>query len=183
MKTRQILTIVLLLFVGVSLAFLIAKEVNRPVADTEQKADPAGQETAPEKQIYQETKTAPEQLNQPPVILAPEPEILLYYFYTNYRCVTCRKFEGYTDELLKGTFAQQLNDGRLKWLPVNVDEPKNSHFVKDYSLVTKSIVIVKQLDGKQTGWKNLDQIWQLVGDKQKFTNYVAGEINGFLGEK
>ncbi|MHC4639858.1 MAG: nitrophenyl compound nitroreductase subunit ArsF family protein, partial [Planctomycetota bacterium] len=182
MKTQKIVTIVLLLFVGVSLAFLIAKEVNRPPADTKQKADPAVQEPAPVKQISEETKKASDEPNQAPVTLAAEPEILVYYFYTNYRCVTCKKFEAYTNELLKGTFAQQLNDGRVKWLPVNVDEPQNSHFIKDYGLVTKSIVIVKQLEGGQARWKNLDQIWQLVSDKQKFTNYVAEEIKSFIGE-
>ena len=183
MKTRKIVTIALLLFVGASLAFLVVKELNHPPADTEHKAEPAFQETALEKQITRETKIASDELNQPAAALSSEPKILVYYFYKNYRCVTCRKFEAYTDELLKGTFAQHLNDGRIQWLLVNIDEPENSHFIKDYGLVTKAIVIVKQLEGEQADWKNLDRIWQLVGDKEKFTNYVAEEIKGFIGEQ
>ena len=40
---------------------------------------------------------------------------------------------------------------------VNVDEPANEHFIKDYQLYSKSIVIVKMQDGKELKWENLDE--------------------------
>ena len=35
-------------------------------------------------------------------------------------------------------------------------------------------------DGKEIKSKNLDKIWQLARNKQKFIDYVTAEIKGFL---
>jgi hypothetical protein len=107
-------------------------------------------------------------------------KVVVYYFHSTARCPTCRKFESYSDELIRQQFAQQLSDGRLEWRIVNVDEPGNKHFVADYKLYTKSIVLVKDQPGKAPQWKNLEKIWQLVHDKQAFVGYVKEEINAYL---
>jgi hypothetical protein len=48
-------------------------------------------------------------------------------------------------------------------------------------LHTRAIVIVKIRDGEQTEWKNLDKIWELVGDKKVFVKYVQDEVAMYLG--
>jgi hypothetical protein len=37
-------------------------------------------------------------------------------------------------------------------------------------------------DGEQVGWKNLQKIWELVGDKESFVKYVQSEVAEYLGE-
>ena len=66
---------------------------------------------------------------------------------------------------------------------VNVDEVENTHFVNDYQLYTRSLVIAKMVDGKQTEWKNLKKIWELVGDKTAFMSYVQNEIRTYIGDE
>lgn len=56
----------------------------------------------------------------------------------------------------------------------------NEHFVNDYQLYTKSLILSLVKDGKEVKSKNLDKIWQLARNKQKFIDYVTGEINGFM---
>lgn len=79
--------------------------------------------------------------------------------------------------------SQTLSQGRLEWRAVNVDEPGNAHFVRDYKLYSKSIIVVKIHNEKQTTWKNLERIWELVADKGVFIKYVQDEVRAYLGDK
>ncbi|MEW5802825.1 MAG: nitrophenyl compound nitroreductase subunit ArsF family protein [bacterium] len=109
-------------------------------------------------------------------------KVIAYYFHGKFRCVSCRKIESYTHEAIQGQggFAGPLKSGRLEWRVIDVEEPVNEHFVKDFQLYTKSVVIVDVLDGKQKRWKNLARVWELLYDKDTFINYVRDEINAYL---
>ncbi|MBN2107082.1 MAG: hypothetical protein JW832_06610 [Deltaproteobacteria bacterium] len=106
--------------------------------------------------------------------------IAAYYFHGNFRCATCKKIEQYSREAIELNFAQQLKSGALVFQPINVDEPENLHFVQDYQLVTRSLVLVKYENGKQTAWKNLPAVWQNAGDQAAFFDYVKKEVEAYL---
>ncbi|MGC8840388.1 MAG: nitrophenyl compound nitroreductase subunit ArsF family protein [Candidatus Sumerlaeaceae bacterium] len=108
--------------------------------------------------------------------------LTVYYFHGHVRCSNCINFEHFTDELLKRDFAKELASGRIVWKVVNVDLPENSHFVDEYKLYTKSLVLVPHSSGKSGEYKNLTKIWQFAGDKAKFQAYVREEILKLLGE-
>jgi hypothetical protein len=42
-------------------------------------------------------------------------------------------------------------------------------------------VLVKISGGKQVKWKNLEKIWERVGDKDAFVKYIQDEIREYLG--
>jgi hypothetical protein len=109
-------------------------------------------------------------------------EVVAYYFHTTYRCASCKKIEAYSKEAIETGFAEQLKSGKLKFLSVNIDETENKHFVKDYQLYTKSLVICDLQNGKQTQWKNLAKVWELIRNKDEFVRYVQDEINAYLKE-
>jgi hypothetical protein len=108
--------------------------------------------------------------------------VIVYYFHGTRRCANCLKFEEYSKEAIDSGFAGELADGRLKWRMINTDESENKHYVNDYQLYTKSLVLARVVDGKEVAWKNLDKIWKLVGDKEKFIAYVQEEIKAYLKE-
>jgi hypothetical protein len=109
--------------------------------------------------------------------------VLAYYFHTTYRCASCRKIEAYAREAIETGFSDALSDGRLVWQVVNVETKGNEHFVEDYRLYTKSVVLVDQRSGREDEWKNLEMVWQLLGNKQKFMDYVQTETRDYLVEK
>ena len=88
--------------------------------------------------------------------------VVAFYFHGNVRCATCKKIEAYADEAVQQGFAEALEDGALTWRVVNIDEPENKHFVQDFQLVTRSVVLAEYRDGKVVRWENLDKVWQLV---------------------
>jgi len=107
--------------------------------------------------------------------------VVAFYFHGNVRCATCKKIEAYADEAVHSGFAKSLEDGDLEWQVVNVDEPENRHFVQDFQLVTKSVVLAEYRDGRVVRWENLDKVWQLVRSKDLFVDYVQNETREFLG--
>jgi hypothetical protein len=114
---------------------------------------------------------------------APAHRVLAYYFHSTQRCASCRRIEAWSREALEGAFPEELGDGRLVWLPVNIDEKENKHFVKDYQLFTKSLVLVDERGGDAARWKNLPRVWQLLRDQDGFFRYVREETDAFLAEE
>ncbi|MFO7616170.1 MAG: hypothetical protein R6V75_02880, partial [Bacteroidales bacterium] len=41
---------------------------------------------------------------------------------------------------------------------VNIDEPENRHFIQDFQLVTRSVVLAEYRDGEVVRYENLDQV-------------------------
>jgi len=111
---------------------------------------------------------------------ASSPKVIAYYFHTTFRCPTCRRIESLSREALEQGFADALKDGRLQWQVVNVEDNANRHFIRDFRLFTKSLVLVRIKDGKQAEWKNLHRVWELVRRQEAFLRYVQDEVRAFL---
>ena len=107
-------------------------------------------------------------------------KVVAYYFHGNFRCARCRKFEAYTGEAIDSAFGGALKSGLLEWRVVNTDSAQNEHYVEDYQLYTKAVIVTDVHKGKQTRWKNLDRIWMLHGDKPEFVKYIQTEVAAFL---
>lgn len=106
-----------------------------------------------------------------------EIKIVAYYFHGNQRCYTCRKIEQYSKEAIDKNFAKELTTKQVVFQPINVDQPENRHYIRDYQLVSKSLVIVRYRDGRQEKWKTLQDVWINVHNQEKFFQYVKGEID------
>jgi len=152
MRIKPIITVILLVFVAASVVTAIAKEATRPPATPEQ-------------------ATAVEEAG---------PRFIAYYFRNNIRCKSCKLIEAYTTETVTGEYADQIEDGLLEFLVVNVDEPEHKHFVKKYALYTKHVVLAEFDQGGQVRWKNLDRVWELLKDEESFRSYIDVEVSNFL---
>ncbi len=95
--------------------------------------------------------------------------VVAYYFHGTMRCSTCYKLEQYSKEAIGADLKV-----------VNVEEKENEHYIKDYQLYTKSLILSLVKDGKEIKWKNLDKIWECVGNKQRFIDYVKSGVADFL---
>jgi hypothetical protein len=104
------------------------------------------------------------------------PKIIAYYFHGIRRCPTCLKLEAYSQEAIQTGFAEELKSGEMEWHVINIEESPNEHYEKDYQLYTKSVILSRVENGKETTWKNLEKIWELVGDKGAFVKYVQDEV-------
>lgn len=161
MNAKVVTTVVLLLFVGLSLTYLVIKET--------------GEQSATETEAALEGVMAE----------SSEPighQVVAYYFHGQRRCPSCRKIEAYSKETVDSLLQGAAQDRRLVWRVINYEETGNEHYSEDYQLVTRSLIIVDKHDGVQTDWKNLDKVWELLGDKEAFMSYVYAEITSYLDE-
>jgi hypothetical protein len=170
MKAKAVVTGILALFVVVSLVYLAAKETRKDAATPEQRAGRVDPPSSPRG----------EQPGNSPAGQTSVEKVIVYYFHGKTRCPTCRKIEAYAEEAIRTSFASELASGKLEWQTVNVDEPENMHFVQDYQLVTRSLVLVGEEKDVQESWKNLEKIWELVHTKQEFTDYVVKNTREFM---
>lgn len=111
---------------------------------------------------------------------SPQAKVIAYYFHGSFRCFTCTDMEKYSKETIEANFKDALVSGKLEFKTVNVEDRGNEHFVDDYKLYTKTLILSLVKDGKEVKSKNLDKIWELAHNKQKFMDYVTGELRGFM---
>jgi len=106
--------------------------------------------------------------------------LIAYYFHGNFRCDNCRKIEQYSREAIEKYFVEELKTKKLTFTIINTDLSENKHFIEDYQLYTRSLVIAEYKDGKQVKWKNLAKVWEYLKDKDAFYEYVRSEIRNYL---
>jgi len=107
-------------------------------------------------------------------------KVVAYYFHGAQRCKTCLHIESTAEKVMRERFGEELKAGRLTWRTANIDRAENEHFVKDFQLVSSSVVLV-ELDGeKPVRYKVLDRVWQLARDDFEFEAYVGRETAAFL---
>ncbi len=107
-------------------------------------------------------------------------EFIVSYLYMNRRCATCKKLEENASEAVSTGFAEQLANGSLVWRIANFEEEPNKHLAAKYGLYTQALIVSQIQDGKEVRWKNLNEIWPLVNNKDGFVSYVQSQIKSFM---
>lgn len=154
MKAKTLLSGLLIVFVAVSLVYLVVKEngkTSEGAADN--RTEPASQST---------------------------PQVVAYYFHGFTRCKTCLHMESEAKKAIENAFPDELKNSRLVWKVVNFEESENVNLAQKYQLVASSIIIAEFQNGQETRWKNLDKIWDLVWDDAAYGLYVQDEVRKFL---
>jgi len=172
---KNLITVLLLLFVTTSIVYLVVSEVrSKPITDD---SAGAGMQGGTNAAIADNAKlrTRPEQPSE-----RPAPTVIAYYFHGTSRCPTCLKIERYTREAIGETYQPEGGRGRVRWEAVNYDEPANEHFVKEYELYASALVVVSDGASDKRTWKKLERIWELVGDEEAFKRYVIDEVTDML---
>ncbi len=137
------------------------------------------QKTAPAKPAEKAKASSTAKQAKKPV----QDKIVVYYFHGDARCRTCKAMETMTREAIDTGFKKETASGRLVLKEVNVDEDANKHFVFDYQLTTKTVIVQRMVKDKNADWTNLDQIWLLAGDKEKFIKYIQAGVGKALAAK
>jgi hypothetical protein len=129
-----------------------------------------------------ETVTAqPDQVKSASSVTADAPRtFFVYYFHGDFRCSNCKKIEQYSREAIEKYFADQLKTGELVFKIINTDRPENKHFITEYQLYTRSLVIAEFKGDTQLKWKNLTGVWNHLNDPDAFYDYVKTEIQTYL---
>lgn len=128
----------------------------------------------------QETQQAESQAETNQALNQASDQVVVAYLHGNRRCYTCEKLETFSHNSVMNGFGPQLADGSLIWQVANFEDDKYAYLVDRYGLFTQSLIVSRYVDGQEVDWKNLDKIWETVGDEEQFTSYVQSEISSFV---
>jgi hypothetical protein len=118
--------------------------------------------------------------NDPSASACIDSAVVVHYFHRTLRCQTCLTIEAYTREALESSFQSALADGRLVWRPLNLEAPGNAHCEEDFALQFNSVIVTAPAAADSVRWWNLDGVWDLVGDKATFLEYIRLNVGGVL---
>ena len=152
MKLKSIITVLLLLFVAISIVVLFINENRAPKTEVKKESMKDG-----------ETLQAGSRGGS---------KIIVYYFHNTKRCRTCRRIEALTKKAVETGFPEDLENGKVELRILNVQVPENEHFVLDYNLTTNAVVVSLLENGSEVSWKRLDRVWELVNNEEAFIRYI-----------
>jgi len=109
--------------------------------------------------------------------------VVAYYFHRTVRCPGCLQIEFMADQAIRQSFPQELQNGKLLWLSINMDELENQSYVKEYKLNASDLVLVDVRKNGSRDWKKLGKVWELHGDRETFNQYLRTEIANFLADE
>lgn len=118
-----------------------------------------------------------------PVVAGVKPDWAIYFFYNDVYCDTCEKLEGYAVEAVKEQYSEMLASGELQWRSLDMTTPENEHYAVEYGLFSKSIVLVELEGDAEVRWENLEGIWDLVGDRNAYEEYIESSLKSFMDER
>jgi hypothetical protein len=101
----------------------------------------------------------------------------VYYFHPTARCESCINIENFTKELVTTKYTTPV---AMKYEALNIEEPQNEHYKKDFGLKFSSVVVAKYKKGEVEKFRNLDSIWSYSDNKFNFFRYADSEIQAFL---
>jgi len=111
-----------------------------------------------------------------------KPTVIAYYFHPTIRCIACITVESIAAETIEEAFREQLADGRLVWMRINIDEEHSEDYKKQFELLGSSLVIAKLDGGNNMQYKKLTKVWELLSQPQALSEYVEREIREYLNQ-
>ncbi|MGN0843951.1 MAG: nitrophenyl compound nitroreductase subunit ArsF family protein [Kiritimatiellia bacterium] len=103
--------------------------------------------------------------------VAEASSLTVFYFHGRQRCMTCNRMEKMVHEVADNLPAVEVK-------VVNLDEPANEHYVADFGLTMRTVVLQRE-----SRFTVLDKCWSLAHDEAVFKDYLARNIAAFAAVK
>jgi len=110
----------------------------------------------------------------------PADGVVVYYFHGNKRCQTCNRMESLATLAIDEGFADRQRAGTVLFKPVNIETDATRHFVTDFEMTNRCVVMVERKNGKDHGWRRLDEVWAKISDDTEYKAYITENLTACL---
>ncbi len=93
--------------------------------------------------------TSKERIESETIIDSDKDRVDILYFFGKQRCISCNEIEGFTHELIKDSFANEIASGKLNLRIIDCNIKENQKIAEKYEIVGSGLVISKWEDGKE----------------------------------
>lgn len=126
-------------------------------------------------------ENAPNGWQRYPAAIQPAPDkVIVSYFGGAEVCEACRQVEQMVRQAVDAGFHEELQQGRVEFRTINAEAPENRQLVETYQLIARAVIVSDVVQGQETRWKKLDNVWALLGKDQALADYVQAEITSYL---
>jgi hypothetical protein len=114
------------------------------------------------------------------VIGLPADGVAVYYFHGTKRCQTCNRMEALADRVITERFGDRRHDGTVVFRSIDLESAGNGHFVDDFALVNRVVVMVPRRGGEDLPFRRLDEVWERIADADAYQDYIAENLAACL---
>jgi len=108
--------------------------------------------------------------------------VVVTYFTTDVRCASCRTIEKLTRQAIEEGFPEEVARGDVVFQVLNTDRDENHHFVDDYEITNKTVIVSHRQNGQEAEWANRQDVWLLLDEPDEFFAYVREPVLRYLGK-
>lgn len=73
----------------------------------------------------------------------------VFYFHGKQQCITCKKIQALTEEVVKESFAKELKDGKLVFQVIDISTDEGEKLADQYEVTWASLFVNKWKDSKE----------------------------------
>ncbi len=106
--------------------------------------------------------------------------VYAYYFRQTFRCFTCQTMEEMAARAIQENFAQQIQEGQVVWMPVNIEKPEGKVLQQQFKVRSSELVLARMEDGVCKKSKKLDELWGLSDRPDAYSKYLVDQIRAYL---
>lgn len=110
----------------------------------------------------------------------PTEGVVVYQFHRRFRCDACVKLEAAINEGLKTHFPEELKAGRLVYRVMDLDAEGTKEYEKKYDFFYNTVIVVDIENGKETRFKNLEEVWGMVEEKEATIEFIRSHVAEYL---
>jgi hypothetical protein len=125
-----------------------------------------------------------------PAAPAPQPapaataaEVVVTFFTEAVPCKVTAKVEGLCRQAVEAAFATELKSGALVYRVLSTESPENEHYLDEYDIGSKALVVARQENGKDAEFVPCHDIWIMIEEPKELADYVQKPIRDYLAKR
>ena len=108
-------------------------------------------------------------------------QVIMTYFISGTRCESCETIEALARETAEKDFPDAMSNKSLVFRVIDTGDASRHHYIKDYQLTSKTVILSHRVQGKETEWSDMSKVWDLLDDGPAFHAYLGEQIQKYLG--
>jgi cytochrome c biogenesis protein CcdA len=106
-------------------------------------------------------------------------KVEVVYFHPRFRCVSCNNVEKFAEEVTEDEFAEEVEDGKVVFRSLEIDDPNNDELVDELGVTGSSLYIVAEGNGEREH-SEIKSVWLHWNDPKRCKEIITSELNSVL---
>ena len=110
-------------------------------------------------------------------------QVVVTFFREEEPCDTTKRVEQMCRNAVAAGFGSELNSGEVVYRVICAMLPENDHYLDDYEIGEKALIVARQENGKECEFVACHDIWILFEEEtSEFDAYVQQQIRDYLAK-